>query len=229
MFWFNGFFCDIRSEENLTAVAFHGTADCGLLTVVISRPKPKDRRCFRWRGFCLSSVGEPDDQRDFTLTVACIFAVHDFDVHDVWRVAQTPASHFCVKHSVKHLGSKRPFSGNFRSCRGVVDLPVLSKESCGNLATGWYTKEKGSLFRLPPRAENETRTRDPNLGKVVLYQLSYFRKTFFLPLLLRFCVPFGWCKSTIKILFCKFFRKKIYWTLPFVAHPPILLDKVMRL
>ena len=25
------------------------------------------------------------------------------------------------------------------------------------------------------RAENEARTRDPNLGKVVLYQLSYFR------------------------------------------------------
>ena len=33
------------------------------------------------------------------------------------------------------------------------------------------------LFSLKPcyRAENETRTRDPNLGKVVLYQLSYFR------------------------------------------------------
>ena len=28
---------------------------------------------------------------------------------------------------------------------------------------------------LSPRAENEARTRDPNLGKVVLYQLSYFR------------------------------------------------------
>ena len=27
-------------------------------------------------------------------------------------------------------------------------------------------------------AENETRTRDPNLGKVVLYQLSYFRIMF---------------------------------------------------
>ena len=27
------------------------------------------------------------------------------------------------------------------------------------------------------RAENGTRTRDPNLGKVVLYQLSYFRIT----------------------------------------------------
>ena len=29
---------------------------------------------------------------------------------------------------------------------------------------------------LSKRAENETRTRDPNLGKVMLYQLSYFRK-----------------------------------------------------
>ena len=28
-------------------------------------------------------------------------------------------------------------------------------------------------------AENETRTRDPDLGKVVLYQLSYFRKIAF--------------------------------------------------
>ncbi len=28
------------------------------------------------------------------------------------------------------------------------------------------------------RAENEARTRDPNLGKVVLYQLSYFRISF---------------------------------------------------
>lgn len=25
------------------------------------------------------------------------------------------------------------------------------------------------------RAENETRTRDPQLGKLMLYQLSYFR------------------------------------------------------
>ena len=27
------------------------------------------------------------------------------------------------------------------------------------------------------RAENGTRTRDPDLGKVVLYQLSYFRSS----------------------------------------------------
>ena len=29
-------------------------------------------------------------------------------------------------------------------------------------------------------AENEARTRDPNLGKVVLYQLSYFRIVHFI-------------------------------------------------
>lgn len=32
------------------------------------------------------------------------------------------------------------------------------------------------MFLLIKRAANETRTRDPDLGKVVLYQLSYFRK-----------------------------------------------------
>ncbi len=31
------------------------------------------------------------------------------------------------------------------------------------------------MFPLEERAENGTRTRDPDLGKVVLYQLSYFR------------------------------------------------------
>ena len=32
------------------------------------------------------------------------------------------------------------------------------------------------LFCRSKGAKNGTRTRDPNLGKVVLYQLSYFRK-----------------------------------------------------
>ena len=41
-------------------------------------------------------------------------------------------------------------------------------------------------------AENETRTRDPNLGKVVLYQLSYFRIT-----QMNCFVPFGIAKVSI--------------------------------
>ena len=36
--------------------------------------------------------------------------------------------------------------------------------------------ESNQKYWIRLRAENETRTRDPNLGKVVLYQLSYFRK-----------------------------------------------------
>ena len=49
-------------------------------------------------------------------------------------------------------------------------------------------------------AENETRTRDPNLGKVMLYQLSYFR-----------IFPEWDCKGTHFLItskfFCKFFSK----------------------
>lgn len=40
-------------------------------------------------------------------------------------------------------------------------------------------EEKGRFFNRPLTcngADNGARTRDPNLGKVVLYQLSYFRK-----------------------------------------------------
>ena len=36
-------------------------------------------------------------------------------------------------------------------------------------------KKAASKKEAALRAENETRTRDPDLGKVVLYQLSYFR------------------------------------------------------
>ena len=43
-----------------------------------------------------------------------------------------------------------------------------------------HKKKKGSYFRnyLIQRAENVTLTRDPQLGRLVLYRLSYFRKIF---------------------------------------------------
>ena len=46
-------------------------------------------------------------------------------------------------------------------------------------------------------AENETRTRDPNLGKVVLYQLSYFRIS-----------GISECKYKRFFLFLKIFARK---------------------
>ena len=39
------------------------------------------------------------------------------------------------------------------------------------------TKPNRGRVLAPERAGNGTRTRDPNLGKVVLYQLSYSRET----------------------------------------------------
>gem|GEM_PF-5382644 len=50
---------------------------------------------------------------------------------------------------------------------------------CGNARSGVFlikTKKASDVRRLFIfGAGNETRTRDPNLGKVVLYQLSYSR------------------------------------------------------
>ena len=57
-------------------------------------------------------------------------------------------------------------------------------------------------------AEDETRTRDPDLGKVVLYQLSYFR------ILLRPFCPFWECKDNSvehkNKFFFAVFRKNIF-------------------
>ena len=44
-----------------------------------------------------------------------------------------------------------------------------------NCTTSGVSHNKGHPKMTCSGAENETRTRDPNLGKVVLYQLSYFR------------------------------------------------------
>ena len=54
------------------------------------------------------------------------------------------------------------------------------------------------------RAENGTRTRDLNLGKVALYQLSYFRNLLPMTPFGAFCVG----KDKSKFLFCKIFQQK---------------------
>ena len=49
------------------------------------------------------------------------------------------------------------------------------KVACLPIPPPGQKKLTGSTVNLKGRAKNGTRTRDPNLGKVVLYQLSYFR------------------------------------------------------
>ena len=67
-------------------------------------------------------------------------------------------------------------------------LDEYSKRDLNPHSHYWPKDFKSFVSTIPPfehpqkrRAENETRTRDPNLGKVMLYQLSYFRK------------PLTWC------------------------------------
>ena len=59
------------------------------------------------------------------------------------------------------------------------------------------------LCRLSYRAGDETRTRDPQLGRLMLYQLSYS----------RLCGP-GWIWTTVGL------RRQIYSLLPLPTRPP---------
>ena len=58
------------------------------------------------------------------------------------------------------------------------------------------------------RAENETRTRDPNLGKVVLYQLSYFRIVDSAPEIFLQSFPDCECKYRANIFHVQTFCQK---------------------
>ena len=55
------------------------------------------------------------------------------------------------------------------------DLNPHSRNGQRILSPSCLPFHHSSILKREKRAENETRTRDPNLGKVMLYQLSYFR------------------------------------------------------
>ncbi len=87
------------------------------------------------------------------------------------------------------------FKGSYLFLLKIIIYWQLLHQRCRKVAV--YLKQK-SLSRyylerlLNYRAKNEIRTRDPNLGKVVLYQLSYF----------RFCEN----KCTVLFFFVQIFR-----------------------
>ena len=55
------------------------------------------------------------------------------------------------------------------------DLNPHSRNGQRILSPSCLPFHHSSILKREKRAENETRTRDPNLGKVMFYQLSYFR------------------------------------------------------
>ena len=62
-----------------------------------------------------------------------------------------------------------------RTHTSVSSLPPQSSASTNSAIRTWFRLTSCHIGRW---AKNGTRTRDPNLGKVVLYQLSYFRICF---------------------------------------------------
>ena len=69
-----------------------------------------------------------------------------------------------------HLLSLNPPKFSPRNQKQKIPAPLSA-----GINNSLIVNKKDSHFQLPLWAENETRTRDPDLGKVVLYQLSYFR------------------------------------------------------
>ena len=66
-----------------------------------------------------------------------------------------------------------PLQSLTHSAPGPKGYPGIMSRELEKLIFLLYKKSPDETSGLG--AENETRTRDPDLGKVVLYQLSYFR------------------------------------------------------
>ena len=80
--------------------------------------------------------------------------------------------------------ARLPIPPPLQLCFAVLSL-VVRAQNRTRTCTSWNTRtwnervyHSATWAWESSWAENETRTRDPNLGKVVLYQLSYFRKGF---------------------------------------------------
>ena len=86
---------------------------------------------------------------------------------------QVPVSEFGIRNAwgEEHWWCCSPHDGLVpRTGVEPARLSTHAPETCASTNSATWA------FIFLTWAENETRTRDPNLGKVVLYQLSYFRK-----------------------------------------------------
>ena len=80
---------------------------------------------------------------------------------------------YCKKRFFHRITCTNSDSGKFSVGRAKTLSECLLAHFSYEVYTTKKVSENSETFILG--AENETRTRDPNLGKVVLYQLSYFR------------------------------------------------------
>ena len=81
---------------------------------------------------------------------------------------------FCTRGRAR-TGTPLKGKGRPGSNRHAFKGQGILSPSCLPIPPLRHLHKKSRLPSGPCGAENETRTRDPDLGKVVLYQLSYFR------------------------------------------------------
>ena len=111
--------------------------------------------------------------------------------------------------------------------RHYCPLDFKSSVSTDSTIRAFYDRHK-------KRAKNGVRTRDLNLGKVALYQLSYFRLLFISVNLhlMSYFVSHLRCKGTTNIHSCKFLSNFFYiffliYILSGTCIPNILKDSAM--
>ena len=127
--------------------------------------------------------------------------------HPLTKMSQSAQDETRTHTILRPLPPQSSVYTNFTTC--------ACPEQDSNLHTSRHAHLKRTRLPIPPsgqkkRAENETRTRDPDLGKVVLYQLSYFR-ILFNPLLKIDLLPFSKAGAKVLLFFDirKFFGKKM--------------------
>ena len=132
-------------------------------------PVPNGISCFIWKGARIRELQRGTGRRR-------------------WRIPQSkrPEGHTDGVSAVRCPRTKRGplFGGPLGRSGGEARIRTGGKGFAGLCLTTWPLRrryEKGRFENRPDAcdgADNGARTRDPNLGKVVLYQLSHVRLRF---------------------------------------------------
>lgn len=98
-----------------------------------------------------------------------------------WRCASGARAPWCPERDSNPYGLLEP--ADFKSAASTGFAIRAACRLCGRSRAPGTGMKKGEAWKASPcfgsGAGNETRTRDPNLGKVVLYQLSHIRMSCF--------------------------------------------------
>ena len=145
---------------------------CGKIIKNLSGKRDSDPRPQPWQGCALPTELFPQQINIFLKVKRRRLELPRHNCHYPLKVARLPIPP--PLQLFKNILNKNVPRTGLEPARRETHAP----ETCAstNSATwAFWSKQCASWVIQNVWAENGTRTRDPNLGKVVLYQLSYFR------------------------------------------------------